>query len=63
MAGRRAEDARPRREQPGHVGGDQMFVIRGVGERVPLPREVEGDLGLRGARGRGAFGGGHNLRP
>ena len=62
VAGRGAEDARPPREQPRHVRGDEVLVVSGVGERVPLAREVERNLGKGGTRGGGGIGGGHNTR-
>jgi hypothetical protein len=48
LAGGRAEHTRPPREQPRHVGGDQMFRVVGIVKLHPLTGKVEFNLtGMR----------------
>ena len=55
LACRRAEHAGPVREQPRHIGGNEVLGVVGVEEFDPLAREIEVDLrgriDLRGAPG------------
>ena len=52
---RRAEHARPARQQPGQVGGDQVLGIVRVVELHPLAREVQFDFAGVSMRTRHSF--------
>ena len=47
LARRCSEDTCPVRQQPGQVGVDEVFWVRGIEELIPFAREVEWYLGSR----------------